>query len=83
MSWIGAMLEESKATVSAECLGSGIDTLTVKIAMLKIFGYLWTFGWISYSMRYAASYQFETGPLNHHEPLKFSPIDFIVSKLAM
>ncbi|TVY81892.1 Acetyltransferase sirH [Lachnellula suecica] len=50
--------------------------------LLEIIGYLWTFGFISFSMRYAASYQFETGGLSHYEPLKYSLIDWMVGQTA-
>ncbi|KAH6702910.1 hypothetical protein BKA61DRAFT_704299 [Leptodontidium sp. MPI-SDFR-AT-0119] len=49
--------------------------------LLKCFGYLWTISWISFSMRYAARYQFEHGALSVHEPFKNSLIDFLASKV--
>ncbi|KAH7403094.1 hypothetical protein BKA64DRAFT_641113 [Cadophora sp. MPI-SDFR-AT-0126] len=49
--------------------------------LLKCFGYFWTVSWISFSMRYAARYQFEHGALSVHEPFKNSLIDFLVGKL--
>ncbi|KAL2063760.1 hypothetical protein VTL71DRAFT_5565 [Oculimacula yallundae] len=47
-------------------------------ALLKCFGYVWTVSWISFSMRYAARYQFEHGALSVHEPLKYSLIDLLI-----
>jgi hypothetical protein len=32
-------------------------------------------------MRYAAAYQYETGALNHYEPLQFSVIDLVAGKI--
>lgn len=52
------------------------------LGLLKCFGYLWTVSWISFSMRYAARYQFEHGALSVHEPLKHSLIDFLASKIT-
>ncbi|PVH77325.1 hypothetical protein DL98DRAFT_534917 [Cadophora sp. DSE1049] len=49
--------------------------------LLKCFGYFWTVSWISFSMRYAARYQFEHGALSVHEPFRNSLIDFLVGKL--
>jgi hypothetical protein len=56
--------------------------LTTETRALKIMGYLWTFAWISWSMRYAASYQYETGALNHYEPLEFSVINLVAGKIT-
>lgn len=56
--------------------------LTVYLDLWKILGYLWTFFWISLSMRYAASYQFESGALSRHEPLGFSIIDWTIRNAA-
>ena len=53
----------------------------IMLGLLKILGYLWTFGWFSFSMRYAAAFQFETGPLSKFEPLGFSLINLIVEKM--
>ncbi|KAK0128104.1 hypothetical protein ONS95_000089 [Cadophora gregata] len=50
-------------------------------ALLKCIGYFWTISWISFSMRYAARYQFEHGALSAHEPFKNSLIDILVAKL--
>ena len=33
-------------------------------------------------MRYAASYQYETGALNHYEPLEFSVINLVAGKIT-
>ena len=56
--------------------------LTIETRALKIMGYLWTFAWISWSMRYAAAYQYETGAMNHYEPLKFSVVDLVAGKMG-
>jgi hypothetical protein len=50
--------------------------------LLKLLGYVWTFAWISFSMRYAAAYQFESGPLSKFKPLGFSLIHFVSTKLS-
>ena len=57
------------------------DLLTGILAFLKCFGYIWTVSWISFSMRYAARYQFEHGALSVHEPFKTSFIDYLVAKI--
>jgi hypothetical protein len=33
-------------------------------------------------MRYAAAYQYETGAMNHYEPLKFSVVDLVAGKMG-
>lgn len=48
----------------------------------KMVGYLWTFAWISFSMRYAARYQFESGPLSVHEPLNYSFISWVMKTVV-
>ncbi|CZT52371.1 uncharacterized protein RSE6_13703 [Rhynchosporium secalis] len=45
--------------------------------LLKCLGYLWTFSWISYSMRYAARYQFEHGALSVYDPFRYSIINYL------
>jgi hypothetical protein len=50
--------------------------------MLRMLGYVWTFAWISFSMRYAAAYQFESGPLSKFDPLQFSLIQSVIAKMS-
>lgn len=58
------------------CKGNGgADSIE---GLLRCLGYLWTFGWISFSMRYAARYQYEHGALSVYKPQRFSLIGFVV-----
>jgi hypothetical protein len=45
-------------------------------------GYIWTFAWISWSMRYAAAWQYEAGALSVYEPWRFSAMDLMVRRFG-
>lgn len=58
------------------------DLLTKGVGFLKVVGYVWTFSWISFSMRYAARYQYEHGALSFHGPLKLSLVDSLIREAS-
>jgi hypothetical protein len=56
--------------------------LTSSVGGWRWAGFAWTFAWFSFSMRYAAANQFESGPLSEFKPLKFSVLQTVAKMVS-